>query len=159
MKGLISVVLLATLFCFTSACQNNSKLAEKGNATKKDIETAADNLATAISGLNPEEVTGLFSNVDGTKYISDGAFIPRDGLKDAFREFYGTLKEMHFAFEKKEIQVLSHDVAVLTSWAHYTAITREGQNIDERAIFTSVYLRVDGKWSIFQAHKSLIKKP
>jgi len=101
MKGLISVVLLATLFCFTSACQNNSKLAEKGNATKKDIETAADNLATAISGLNPEEVTGLFSNVDGTKYISDGAFIPRDGLKDAFREFYGTLKEMHFAFEKK----------------------------------------------------------
>jgi len=123
----------------------------------KAVNAAADNLASAISRLDAEEVTNLFSKSDGTKYISDGAFIPRDDLRETFRGFYGALKEMDFTFEKKEVSVLSQDIAVLTSWAHYTAVTKEGQDIDERAIFTSVYKRANGTWSIFQSHKSFIK--
>jgi uncharacterized protein (TIGR02246 family) len=124
---------------------------------ENDIETAADTLASAISRLDAEGVTNLFSTVEGTKYISDGAFIPKNELKKAFADFYGSLQEMNFVFEKKEVKVLNPDTAVLTSWAHYTAVPKEGEKLDERAIFTSVYLRNNGKWSIFQAHKSFIE--
>lgn len=149
---------LVLLLCFSFACQDKAAMAESERAEiVKAIETAADNLASAISRLDAEEVTNLFSKTDGTKYISDGAFIPRDGLGETFRDFYGALQEMNFIFEKKEVRVLNLDVAVLTGWAYYTAVTKEGQNIDERAIFTSVYKRANGTWSIFQSHKSLIK--
>ncbi len=149
---------LVLLLCFSFACQDKAAMAELERAEiVKAIETAADNLASAISRLDAEEVTNLFSKTDGTKYISDGAFIPRDGLGETFRDFYGALQEMNFIFEKKEVRVLNQEVAVLTGGAHYTAVTKEGQNIDERAIFTSVYKRANGTWSIFQSHKSLIK--
>jgi hypothetical protein len=48
-------------------------------------------------------------------------------------------------------------MAVLTGWVHYTAVAKDGQKSDEKAIFTVVYIQEDGKWSIFQAHKSFIE--
>ena len=157
MNKYLRVVPLVLLFCFTIACQDKAAMADTDRAEiVKAVNAAADNLASAISRLDAEEVTNLFSKSDRTKYISDGAFIPRDDLRETFRGFYGALKEMDFTFEKKEVSVLSQDIAVLTSWAHYTAVTKEGQDIDERAIFTSVYKRANGTWSIFQSHKSFI---
>src|SRR5665647_1322914 len=154
MNKYLCVVPLVLLFCFTIACQDKAAMADTDRAEIVNaVNAAADNLASAISRLDAEEVTNLFSKSDGTKYISDGAFIPRDDLRETFRGFYGALKEMDFTFEKKEVSVLSQDIAVLTSWAHYTAVTKEGQDIDERAIFTSVYKRANGTWSIFQSHK------
>jgi uncharacterized protein (TIGR02246 family) len=126
---------------------------------EKEIGAEADTLASAISRLDVEGVTSLFSPLEGTKYISDGAFIPKNELKKAFTDFYGSLQEMKFVFEKKEINVLNPDTAVLTSWAHYTAVTKKGEKLEERAIFTSVYIRKNGKWRIFQAHKSFTEQP
>ena len=112
---------------------------------ENDIETAADTLASAISRLDAEGVTNLFSNISGTKYISDGAFIPQEELGETFRKFYGGLKEMNFVFEKKEVHVFNPGMAVLTGWVHYTAVAKDGQKSDEKAIFTVVYIQEDGK--------------
>ena len=124
---------------------------------ENDIETAADTLASAISRLDAEEVTNLFSKIPGTKYISDGAFIPQEELSETFKKFYGGLQEMNFVFDNKEVHVLNEGMAVLTGWVHYTAVAKDGQKSDEKAIFTVVYVQEDGKWSIFQAHKSFIE--
>ena len=158
MSKFFKIFLLSLPIVFIS-CKPTTKQMTNAEikAIEKDIETAADNLASAISRLDVEEVTNLFSKIDGTKYISDGAFIPRDELKKTIEAFYGSLQKMDFAFEKKKVSVLSPNVAVLTSWALYTAVAKEGQTMDEKAIYTSVYVRNDGKWSIFQAHKSFIE--
>lgn len=124
---------------------------------ENDIETAADTLASAISRLDAEGVTNLFSKTSGTKYISDGTFIPQEKLGETFREFYGGLQEMNFVFEKKEVHVFNPGMAVLTGWARYTAVSKDGQKSDEKALFTLVYMLEDCKWSIFQAHKSFIE--
>jgi uncharacterized protein (TIGR02246 family) len=124
-------------------------------AIEKTIEALADNLASAISRLDVAGVTNLFSKIEGTKYISDGEFIPRGKLKEAFASFYGGLREINFTFEKKQIRALNPDVAVLTGWAHYKTVTQEDQKMDDRAIFTIIYVRKQGKWRIVQAHKSL----
>jgi uncharacterized protein (TIGR02246 family) len=121
---------------------------------EKDIETAADTLAAAISRLDAEGVTNFFSRTPGTKYISDGTFIPQQELSTTFKKFYGGLQQMNFAFEKKEVRVLDQGMAVLTGWARYTAVSKAGQKSDEKALFTVVYVREDGTWRIFQAHKS-----
>ena len=98
---LLCIVPLVILFCFTLACQDKAAKADTDRAEiVKAVNAAADNLASAISRLDAEEVTNLFSKADGTKYISDGAFIPRDDLRETFRAFYGSLKEMNFTFER-----------------------------------------------------------
>jgi len=157
MKKDLFVLILVFLLCLGSACRDKAAMAETERAEiVKAVDAAADDIASAISRLDADEVTNLFSKIDGTKYISDGAYIPRDNLTETFRKFYGALREMEFGFEKKEVLVLDQDVAVLTGWAHYMAVTKESQKIDERALFTLVYIRANGKWSILQSHKSLI---
>ena len=158
MRKLLCVVSLVLLVCFTLSCQNKGQMTElQKNEIEKEIEAEADTLASAIARLDVEGVMNLFSDIKGTKYITDGAYIPKKELKEALLSFYGSFQEINFAFEKNEVSVLSSDIAVLTSWAHYTAVTKEGEKLDERAIFTSVYVRNNGKWSIFQAHKSFIE--
>jgi uncharacterized protein (TIGR02246 family) len=126
-------------------------------AIEKAVATEVGNLASAMNRLDVEGIVNLFSKTDGTKYISDGAFIARDELRQVIGAFYGSLQSMDFAFGKKEINVLSPNVAVVTTWASYKAVSKEGQTMDEKAIYTSVYIQEDGKWSIFQAHKSFIE--
>jgi predicted SAM-dependent methyltransferase len=82
--------------------------------------------------------------------------VPRDKLRETFDSLYGDLQEMHVIFEKKRIRVLSPSAASLTAWAHYIGIRKDGQKVDNRALFTILCLRKQGKWSIFQAHKSLL---
>jgi len=150
MKKFLCVIPLVVLLCFTFACQNKSQSAGLENKTiEKDIEASADTLASAISRLDAEAVTNLFSKIPGTKYISDGAFIPQEELGETFKKFYGGLQEMNFVFEKKEVHVLNQGMAVLTGWAKYTAVSKDGQKSDEKAIFTVVYVHEDGKWNIF----------
>jgi uncharacterized protein (TIGR02246 family) len=135
----------------------STSLKEQTLETKQienDIETAADTLASAISRLDAEEVTNLFSKIPGTKYITDGRVIPQQELLETFRELYGSLQEMDFIFEKKEVHVFNQGTAVFTGWVTYTAVTKEGQKIDEKAVYTMVYVNENGKWSVFQAYKS-----
>ncbi len=157
MKKQCYAVLLVLLLCLSFACGPKSDDGGFKAQVEKDIDAAAEALASAISRLDVEGATYLFSDAPGTKYISDGAYIPKKALKAALSDFYGSLLEMNFAFDKKELSVLGSNIAVLTSWARYTAVTKEGQKLDEKALYTSVYLREKGKWKIFQAHKSLIQ--
>ena len=46
---------------------------------------------------------------------------------------------MNFVFEKKEVHVFNQGMAVLTGWVHYTAVAKDGQKSDEKAIFTEPY--------------------
>jgi predicted SAM-dependent methyltransferase len=52
--------------------------------------------------------------------------------------------------------VLNPSAVSLTAWAHYVGVRKDGQKVDDRALFTILCLRKQGKWSIFQAHKSLL---
>lgn len=121
----------------------------------KTLEALTDRLASAISRLDISEVTGSFSQIAGTEYTGDGEFIPREKLREALASISGQLRKMSFTVEKKRVQVLNPDAAVLTAWAHYVAVTQEGKKMDDRAIFTVVYVQEQGMWKVAQAHKSL----
>jgi len=158
MRKSIKILLFFLVFIFLSCKPTTKQMSDaEMKAIKKAIETEVDNLASAMNLLDVEGILSLFSKSDGTKYISDGAFIPRDELRQAIGAFYGSLQKMDFTFEKKEVSVLSPNVAVVTNWAFYKTVSKEGQAMDEKAIYTSVYVHEAGKWSIFQAHKSFIE--
>jgi len=152
-KVLILCLAMAVLSCRPVRKQMTNT--EK-KAAEKAVDALAENLASAISRLDAEMVTNLFGEVDGTLYISDGMIVPRNKLKETFESFYGDLQEMNFTFEKKSIRVLNPRAVSLTAWAHYSGVMKDGHKTDEHAIFTILYLRKGGKWSIFQAHKSLM---
>ena len=153
MKVLILCLAMAALACRPVRKQMTNA---GRKAVEKDIEALAEKLASAISRLDAEMVASFFGEADGTLYIGDGVVVPRDKLKQTFDSFYGDLQEMHFTFEKKRIRVLNPRAVSLTGWAHYSEVMKDGQRTDEHAIFTILYLRKGGKWSIFQVHKSLM---
>ena len=152
-KVLILCLAMAVLSCRPVRKQMTN--AEK-KAVEKAIEALAENLTSAISRLDAEMVASFFGNADGTLYVGDGVVVPRDKLGETFDSLCGDFQEMHVIFEKKRIRVLSPSAASLTAWAHYIGIRKDGQKVDDRALFTILCLRKQGKWSIFQAHKSLL---
>jgi uncharacterized protein (TIGR02246 family) len=150
-KILVLSLVIGLISC-QPACKQVSDAERK--AIEKTIETSADSLAAAISRLDADGVTNLFSKIDGTLYIADGSFIPRTKIKETFQNIFEGLQEMSFTFENKEVCVLNPDVAVLTGWAHSIAVTKTGRKMDEKAIFANIYVRADKTWSIFQSQKS-----
>jgi uncharacterized protein (TIGR02246 family) len=151
----VLILCLATAVLSCRPVRKQMTTAEQ-KAVERKIGALAENLASAISRLDAERVASFFGEADGTLYIGDGVVVPRDKLKETFDSFYGDLQEMHVTFEKKWIRVLSPRAVSFTAWAHLNGVLKNGQKTDDRAIFTILYWRKDGKWSIFQAHKSLM---
>jgi hypothetical protein len=150
---------LIILFCFFGSCQPTTQNVTKGERARieKTILQVTDDLASSISRLDVEGVVRLFSDREGSKYISDGVVIPYKELKEKLGQFYGSLKKMDFVNEKKEVRVLDSEVTVLTTWVNYRTVAGDDQKMEEKAIFSLVYVHQDGEWKIFQAHKSLIR--
>jgi uncharacterized protein (TIGR02246 family) len=157
MSKYVKVLILCLAMAVLSCKPVRKQMTDTENkAAEKAIEALAEKLATAISQLDAEKVTSFFGKADGTLYVGDGVVVPRNKLRETFDSLYGDIQEMHVIFEKKRIRVLNPSAVSLTGWAHYAGTMKDGQKTDEHAIFTILYLRKRGKWSIFQAHKSLL---
>jgi uncharacterized protein (TIGR02246 family) len=152
-------ILMVPLAIVLLSCQPTSQRLSEGKrkAIEEAVAASADGLAAAISRLDAEGVKNFFTRIDDVEYISENTIVPYDRLKKTFESFFGGLQEMNFVFEKKAVWVLSPDDAVLSGWAHYSAVAETGQKTDERAIFTIIYRREANEWCIIHAHKSLLR--
>ncbi|MDH4270588.1 MAG: methyltransferase domain-containing protein [Candidatus Aminicenantes bacterium] len=150
MSKFLKFLVLSLAVAFPS-CQPTGK---PMTPAEKAVETLAENLASAISRQKADEAANLFGRTEGTLYIDDGVVVPRQRVKATFEHEFEVFLEMDFSFEKKRTRVLNPDAAVFTGWAHYLGVRKDGQKIDEHAIFTILCLRRGDNWGIFQVHKS-----
>jgi predicted SAM-dependent methyltransferase/ketosteroid isomerase-like protein len=147
----ISIILALSLAVALPSCKTADK---PRTAAEKAVEMLAENLASAISQQKAGEAANLFGRTEGTLYIDDGVVVPRQRVKATFEHEFEDFLEMDFSFEKKKTRVLNPNAAVFTGWAHYHGVKKDGQKMDEHAIFTILCLRRGDNWGIFQVHKS-----
>jgi uncharacterized protein (TIGR02246 family) len=135
--------------------QSTSLTKQDEKAIVEAITQLADDLAAAISNRDARRVTAFFTENEYAKYVSDGTVIPRGEMDSTFAAFYGRLETLQFRWDKKEVFVVSKDVASLTAWATYVAKPKTGGPATERAVYTNLCLRQGKKWSILVSHKSV----
>ena len=105
----------------------------------------AENAATALSHYESDAVVAS----DGRLYPSFELF-----ARDA-RDFYDTLQQVELAvWDEIHVQVLSRDIAVLTSKVRWSSTDTEGVRLDLTGIWTAVYVEHDGRWLIRTRHES-----
>lgn len=152
----IAILLPIGVFISVVGCQPAPQpLTEHQKEAIADTVTQlADDLAAAISSRDASRIANLFADDPYAKYISDGTVIPRDKLEKTLGEFYSGLERLDFTWNRKEVMVLSPDVATMTTWVVYTATPKGGQPTATRAVFTHVYARQDGNWRVVSSHKS-----
>jgi uncharacterized protein (TIGR02246 family) len=121
------------------------------------ISKLTDYLAEAISSRDATRIAQMFERGEYPKYVSDGLVIPQNQMEKTLTEFYSGLEKLDFRWNRKQVEVLSADVATVTSWTIYTGITKNGQQFSERAVFTHLYARRDGIWRLISSHKSIQK--
>ena len=144
----------------TGACKPKPMFefsSEHRSALTDTILQMTDDLADAISDRDATRIQAMFAVGPYSKYISDGLVIPRDSLVLVLGSFYSGLSKLDFAWNRKEIELISLDVATVTSWTSYTATTLQDQQITEKAVFTHLFIRQKGNWCVLSSHKSMQK--
>jgi uncharacterized protein (TIGR02246 family) len=105
----------------------------------------APNAAAALSHYEPDAVVPS----DGRLYPSFELF-----AADA-RDFYDTLQRVDLAvWEEMHVQVLSHDVAVLTATVRWSWTDTAGARTDLKGVWKAVYVQQEGRWLIRTRHES-----
>ena len=78
-----------------------------------------------------------------------------EGFAADVREFYGTLRKIDLAvWDEMHVQVLSEDAAVLTATVRWSSTDTASVRLDLKGVWTAVYIRRNGRWSICTRHES-----
>jgi uncharacterized protein (TIGR02246 family) len=152
--------LVALIGLNTGACKpktSHELSSEQRSALIDTILQVTDDLADAISKRDLQRIKSSFAVSPYCKYISDGLVIPGDSIVSVLGAFYSGLSNLDFAWTRKDIELISSNVATVTSWTSYTATTLQNQQITEKAVFTLLFIRQDGKWRVLSSHKSIQK--
>lgn len=152
---IVSTFFVVALLAGLWTCKRTPEPGRK--SARNEVATAADSLAAAISRHDAEGVSKHLSRHAGALHIIDGRLIPQARLRKALAEFMDGLREISFAYEKRDVRVLGPDSALLTAWTHCLKTDLDGKKAEERAILSLVYRRERDHWRIFQSHKSPLR--
>jgi hypothetical protein len=73
-------------------------------------------------------------------------------------EFYGTLRQLDFRWEKLDGFRIGDDQVGVIGWANAHMVTKTGETEVQRAIFTMVFARDAAGWKRVIAHKTVLKE-
>lgn len=134
--------------------------AELTEADSKAIEQAVlDAHAEMIAAAESKDADAMFDlivNHDKDVIIQDGALIPTwQEAKDTIETGFGTVESVQYRFDRRRVNVLSPDIAVMTSAGATTVVTLSGQSFTTPFANTAVFILRDGRWKIVHGHHSV----
>jgi hypothetical protein len=124
-------------------------------ALAQEVRGLADSLVVQLSRLEAQPYLAQLAGNDA--YAENGVFYPtRDSLLSAVGHSTTMFTSLGLAWDgAPRITVLSPDAAVFSGTFHEAAQPASGgPAMNLHGIWTGVYQRVNGRWSIVQAHES-----
>jgi uncharacterized protein (TIGR02246 family) len=121
-------------------------------------DSIADAMAAAISRRDAQALAWLFTPGPYAAFISDGLRIPQSRIADVIGASYDVLQALDFRWERRQIQVLAPDAAVMTGWGIYTAVDAQGRTTRERGVYSLVIVNDRGRWRLLTSHKSFVER-
>jgi hypothetical protein len=125
-------------------------------AMAQEVRAQADSFLAAFRQLNAQPYLDQLAN--NQSYAENGAFYPtRDSLLSVIRQFPAMYTAIEVAWDgEPRVTVLGTDAVVFSSGFRETLQPKTGAATKAHGIWTGVYQRVNGRWSIVQAHESYV---
>jgi hypothetical protein len=143
------------------ACGCASAPANRGGAEPATAEVGvrlAQEMAADASRLDVVALSKLIPQTDRIVYVSDGHPVRGNEYLKVMGDFYGTLRQLDFKWEKLDgFRIGDNEVGVI-GWANAHMVTKTGETEVQRAIFTMVFARDAEGWKRVIAHKTVLKE-
>lgn len=125
-------------------------------AVAQEVRGLGDSLVAHLRRLDAETYLAQLADNDG--YAENGVFYPtRDSLLSAVGHFPKMFTSLDVGWDGvPRITVLGPDAAVFSGRFHEAAQPVTGPAMKLHGVWTGVYQRVSGRWSIVQAHESWV---
>lgn len=151
-----------------TACHAAAPPPQLSAAEKQAIaDTLEQEIAAAYDLSKPNPVQRMMSLYpDSGPIVSAAAgrvITSRDSLKadlETFWKYVGSnMRDPRWVWEKKYVEVISPNAAVLTATYHIPHIQPNGMPHDLHGAWTALFERRNGKWVIVQEHLSDVPMP
>lgn len=129
-----------------------------------DLDTAAveeavlavnAEMSQAGEALDAERLFAFILDNDKGPVIQNGELMAtRQAALDRVKAEMRGLTTVRYRWRKRQVTVLSPDVAVLAGEGESTATTAAGQTFTAPFAQTAVFVRRDGRWRVLHAHHS-----
>src|SRR5262245_31181423 len=148
-KALCALFLTLAVGCTTAAAPHGER------ASAEIGIRLAQEMAADASRLDVVALAKLIPQTDRIVYVSDGHPIRGNEYLKVMGEFYATLRQLDFQWEKLEGFPIGDDEVEVTGWASAHMVTQKGETETQRAIFTMVFARGKDGWKRVIAHKTV----
>ena len=131
---------------------------EQSAVVETEIAVAMDSAAAAISRRDPGGALGGAPTDSTIVYVSDGYVMRGAEAPGELGRFYRGLSDLEFRWVRREIQLVTPEVAVATAWAAIAWKDSAGVSGRDSAVFTLVYRRTGGSWRMITAQKTTLPR-
>ena len=153
-RGLLLLVLTLTAGC---ASAPGKPAGDERARTEVGIRLAQE-MAADASRLDVAALARFIPQTDRIVYVSDGHPIRGNEYLKTMGDFYATLAKLDFKWEKLEGFPITDDEIEVTGWANAQMVTKTGESIVQKAVFTMVFARTKDGWKRVIAHKTVLKE-
>ncbi len=143
MKKLFMVLPLVLVLCFTFGCQKGEK---------EDIETAVENLYSAINDKDTDTFVQYMAPGGYTEFPEDGSplfNIDEEYIRSVFKGDW----KANFEIQELEAKVFE-SAAVVTGYRVDKWTTSDGTVQEERLCLSMMWFHQEGKWKLAHVHLS-----
>ena len=143
---------LAALLALACASGAPAALTEVERSTiEREVTAAMDSLLAAAMRRDADAVFGRFAP---GPHADDGALATRDELERVYRPLYASTARLDLRMSRREVRVLSPDVAMVVAEGTFDATGRDGARQQGRNAWTFVWERAPDGWRVLHQHQS-----
>ena len=157
MRRSLVAVLALTLVLVVAAPARAQELTDTRRAALADtIRQQAEGFISALSSLRIERFMSLFTTDPDLTYVDGGRIYPsREALAKAAGGFFKGLRKAGGRWDPAHVVVLGANAAAFTGVFHADVVDTTGTaHWTDGKIWTLVYERRRGQWTIVQAHEA-----
>jgi len=149
------------LVLLTAACQAPEMTDEQRAAIAREIMDAANDFVAGLSTLDGDSFVAPFTDAGDLVYVDAGRIYPdRDALRNAFAGFASRQERIGGTWDPTHVVVLGPDGAAFTGVFNAEVVDTAGvPQWTNGKIWTFVFQRRDGEWTIVHAHESNGRAP
>ena len=157
MRSIVLGLALLTLACQPQESSEPQEFTEAQRAqVEQEVMDAANAFVAGLSSLDGDEFIASFTDAGDLVYVDAGRIYPdRDALRNAAAGFMSRQERIGGMWDPAHVVVLGPDGAAFTGVFHADVVDTAGvAQWTTGKIWTFVYERRDGAWTIVQAHES-----
>lgn len=128
---------------------------EQKAVIEKAVLATHDKIVEASQARDADKMFSFILDHDKGVIIQDGRLMNRQEALDRTRQGYSGAQSLRYNFQKRYVNVLSPDIAVLMGAGTITYVAVSGETVTSDFANTTVFVLKDNAWKIMHGHHSI----